>query len=81
MATNLTIKNLPDRLYTKLKRNAKLHRRSLNSEVIVHLEKALMTGDAHPEEFLERARAIRASTPRLFITERELQRAKRWGRL
>ena len=81
MATNLTIKNVPDRLYGRLKRSAKLNRRSLNSEVIVNLEKALTATAPDPEEFLRRARAIRASTPRFFITERELQKAKRWGRL
>jgi len=81
MATNLTIKNVPDRLYDSLKRSAKLNRRSLSSEALVHLERALAAANPDPEEFIRRARAIRASTPRLFVTEKELQKAKRWGRL
>ena len=79
MAT-LTIKNIPDRLIGRLKQDAKRHRRSVNSEVIVYLEKVLTSRRADPEEFLETARALRASTKRLFVTDRELREAKRWGR-
>jgi antitoxin FitA len=38
---NVTIKNIPDELYEQLKQRAALHRRSINSEVIVCLEHAL----------------------------------------
>ncbi|HEV2492324.1 MAG TPA: hypothetical protein VG204_04555 [Terriglobia bacterium] len=80
MAT-LTIKNIPDRLIVRLKQDAKRHRRSVNSEVIVYLEKVLTSRRVDPEEFLETARALRASTTkRLFVTDRELREAKRWGR-
>ena len=37
----LTIKNIPESLYQQLKNAAELHRRSINSEVIVCLEKNL----------------------------------------
>ena len=40
MAT-LTIKNIPDEVYEQLKQRAARHRRSVNSEVIVCLEKVL----------------------------------------
>lgn len=79
MAT-LTIKNIPDRLIGRLKQDAKRHRRSVNSEVIVYLEKVLTSRRVDPEEVLETARALRASTNRLFVTDRELREAKRWGR-
>ncbi len=32
---NLTVKNIPEDLYTHLKRYAKMNRRSLNSEIIM----------------------------------------------
>ncbi|MCQ8103334.1 Arc family DNA-binding protein, partial [Methylomonas sp. SURF-2] len=38
----LTIKNIPDSLYEQLKSAAELHRRSINSEVLVCLEKVLV---------------------------------------
>jgi plasmid stability protein len=37
----LTIKGLPDRLYRSLKRQAQVHRRSLNGEIIVCLERSV----------------------------------------
>lgn len=40
MAT-ITLKNIPDRLYQRLKYFAKLHHRSLNSEIIFNLEKSV----------------------------------------
>ena len=42
MAT-LTIKKLPADLHERLKQRAQLNRRSLNSEIIVLLEQALLT--------------------------------------
>jgi plasmid stability protein len=36
---NITVKNVPDPIYRVIKREAKRHRRSLNSEIIQALEK------------------------------------------
>jgi antitoxin FitA len=79
MAT-LTIKNIPNRLYGRLKQNAKRHRRSVNSEVIVYLERVLTQPAVDPEEFLERVRALRERTPHFFVRAAELNKAKKWGR-
>ena len=40
MAT-ITLKNIPDEIYSQLKKTAQRHRRSLNSEIIVCLERSL----------------------------------------
>ena len=40
MAT-ITVKNIPDDLYERLKQAARAHRRSINSEVIVCIERAV----------------------------------------
>lgn len=40
--TTLTLKNIPDAVYDRLKLAAEMHRRSLNSEAIVCLESVLL---------------------------------------
>ena len=42
MPTTLTLKNIPDEVYDRLKAPAEAHRRSLNSEAIVCLESVLL---------------------------------------
>lgn len=48
----LTIKGIPDEVYRKLKAAAERHRRSLNSEAIVCLERSLSTEREDPGELL-----------------------------
>ena len=55
MPPTLTLKNIPDPVYERLKASAELHRRSLNSDAIVCLESALLTTRVAPEERLARA--------------------------
>lgn len=61
MATNITLKNIPDEIYARLKSAAENHRRSINSEAIVCLETVLLPLRVQPSERLARARALRAS--------------------
>lgn len=42
MPTTLTLKNIPDEVYARLKLSAETHRRSMNSEAIFCLEAALL---------------------------------------
>ena len=44
MPTTLTLKNIPDEVYIRLKAAAASHRRSLNSEALVCLESVLLPG-------------------------------------
>lgn len=60
MATNITLKNIPDDVYARLKLAAENHRRSINSEAIVCLEAVLMPVRVRPSECLARVRALRA---------------------
>jgi len=76
----LTIKNLPDGLYQRLKARAEEHRRSLNSEVIVCLEQSLGTQRLDPETFLKSAQKLRRRLKSIHLTDRELSDAKRAGR-
>jgi plasmid stability protein len=80
MPTTLTLKNIPDEVYQRLKASAELHRRSLNSEAIVCLESVLLPGRIDPGESLVRARALRAALPRSGFEAREIDAMKREGR-
>ena len=63
MPTTLTLKNIPDEVYKRLKAAAESHRRSLNSEAIVCLESVLLPGKLSTAERLDRARVLRAELP------------------
>lgn len=77
---NVTIKDLPARLHQRLKMNAKLNRRSLNSEVIVLLEAALEPRKMNVSEILAAARAVRSQVKRQ-LSDLQIDRMKRQGRL
>jgi plasmid stability protein len=81
MPTTLTLKNIPDDVYERLKASAEAHRRSLNSEAIVCLESVLLPGKLPPAERLARARALRASLPQGKFRARDIDLLKREGRL
>jgi len=78
--TNLTLKNIPDEIYQKLKDSAETHRRSLNSEAIVCLEAVLMPSRLRPDERLARVRALRARLPEGVFRAEEMAALKREGR-
>jgi plasmid stability protein len=80
MPTTLTLKNIPDDLYERLKAAASVHRRSLNGEAIVCLERALGTIKISAAERLERIRRLRAQLPDLSISDAEIDAMKREGR-
>ena len=60
MSTTLTLKNIPEHVYDRLKWSAQVHRRSLNNEAIVCLETVLAPAGLPVAERLARARALRA---------------------
>ena len=80
MPTTLTLKNIPDEVYVRLKAAAESHRRSLNSEAIVCLESVLLPGRATAEEVIARARAIRDSLPKGKFNPKDIDAFKREGR-
>jgi antitoxin FitA len=79
MPTTLTLKNIPDAVYERLRASAGLHRRSLNSEAIVCLESVLLPSRMTSGEQLRRARELRASLD-FRVTARDLDAFKREGR-
>ena len=80
MPTTLTLKNIPDDVYDRLKSSAEAHRRSMNSEAIVCLEAVLMPSKVAPAERLARARALRDALPAGKFKARDVDAMKREGR-
>ncbi|MFM1988498.1 MAG: hypothetical protein RJA99_1455 [Pseudomonadota bacterium] len=80
MPTTLTLKNIPDEVYTRLKASAQTNRRSLNREAIVCLESVLLPGRMPADERLARARALRAATPQATFRAKDIDAFRREGR-
>lgn len=80
MPTTLTLKNIPDAVYERLKAAAELHRRSLNSEAIVCLESVLLPSRVSPDDRLAHLRELRAALPAGPFTAKDIDAAKRAGR-
>jgi plasmid stability protein len=79
MAT-LTLKNIPDDLYERLRQRAALHRRSINGEMIHCLEQALQPSKLTPEDRLQRIRALRPAIDPQAVTHEDLVAAIDDGR-
>jgi len=80
MPTNLTLKNIPDGVYERLKASAETNRRSLNSEAIVCLESVLLPKRIAVSERLLRARALRAALPNSRFLAKDIDAYKEEGR-
>jgi plasmid stability protein len=80
MPTTLTLKNIPDAVYERLKAAADAHRRSLNSEAIICLESVLLPTKLAPSERLARARELRATLPKGKFLEPDIDAFKRADR-
>lgn len=79
MAT-VTVKNIPDDLYERLKAVAESNRRSINSEIIVCIENAVGSRRIDPEKLLKEARLLREMTSGHTVSVEEFNRAKAEGR-
>ncbi|MGZ9235471.1 MAG: FitA-like ribbon-helix-helix domain-containing protein [Anaerolineales bacterium] len=77
----ITVKNIPEELYERIKLQAKANRRSVNSEIISILERAVPTRTPMDvNEILERARKVRELTAHYTATAEEIDRWKKEGR-
>ena len=80
MAT-VTVKNIPDELYARLKSVAEINRRSVNSEIIMCIEHAVVSRKIDTQEILESARQLRKFTASHPIGDEEFNQAKAEGRI
>ena len=79
--TTITVKNIPPEIYEKLKQSAKLSRRSINSEIIACIERAVRSQQVNQDILLANARKLRTKTASHPITDDEYTQAKTAGRL
>ncbi|MDH3423448.1 MAG: Arc family DNA-binding protein [Gemmatimonadota bacterium] len=77
---SLTIKNVPQSLYERLKQSAEEGHRSLNSEVIHRLEQAVGAAPVNAVLLLDRARAVRERARLPYLTDDALRRDRERGR-
>lgn len=80
MMATITVKNIPDDLYHTLKQSAGANHRSINSEVIVCVERALGHRNVDVEGILASARQIRESIRCRPLSDAEFTKAKKRGR-
>ena len=80
LVPNMTIKNVPDELYEKLKESAQAHGRSINSEVVYCLKRSLQGGRIDPEAFLARVDALQKELSLPPLTDKILRKAREEGR-
>ena len=79
MAT-ITVKNIPNDIYERLKAVAEANRRSINSEIIICIENAVRSRRIETEAMLTNARKMRQLTAQYPISEEEFNQAKAKGR-
>lgn len=77
---SITVKNIPPKLYERLKQHAEANRRSLNSEIIACIEQVVTSRLIDPEVFLKKARMLREETQDYLISDDEFNQAKQQGR-
>ena len=80
MPIKLTLINIPDTVYERLRAAAKTHRRSLSSEAIACLESVLLPTKEASSDRLSRARALRAVLPPGEFHPHDLDDHKHEGR-
>lgn len=77
----ITLKNIPEQLYDRLKSLAKLRHRSLNSEIIFTLEKAVGLAEEDPHTLRQQAKGFRNSVlAKGELTPDEIEKAINEGR-
>ena len=76
----VTIKNIPEQVYERIKAQAKKNHRSINGEIISILEQAISLPPIDVQATLERARRVRELTAGYTVTADEIERMINEGR-
>jgi len=76
---SITVKNIPDSIYNKLKKQAEAQHRSMNSEIIACLERSVEPKQVSPDEILRQARMMRKKV-KGSVSAEEIQNAIDQGR-
>ena len=77
---SLTLKNIPDQLYARLKAASRAEHRSMNGEILYCLEQVFGSRKTDVNERLVTARMMREKTSDHWLTDDELNAMKEAGR-
>ncbi len=77
----ITLKNVPTDLYQLIKKSASSNFRSINSEILFHLNKTLGYKPVNSEQLLERISKLQKEIAIPSLSEKFLEIAKNDGRL
>ena len=73
---SITLKNIPEKLYSQIKLNARKNRRSINSEILYSLEKLMHSTIIDPDEYLKRLNSFHESLNLPPLTDVFIERAR-----
>jgi antitoxin FitA len=76
----VTIKNIPEQVYERIKAQAKNNHRSINGEILSILEQAISLPPIDVQATLERARKVRELTANYTVTADEIEKMINEGR-
>lgn len=76
----VTVKNIPEQVYERIKTQAKTNHRSINGEILSILEQAISIPPIDVMETLKRARKVRELTANYKITADEIEKLINEGR-
>jgi len=76
---SITIKNIPDEIYERIKLRAETNRRSINSEIIECLDQLTRLSQVNSDVVLYEVRRLRESI-NVHINEEDVKKAIRRGR-
>jgi antitoxin FitA len=78
---NITVRDIPDEVYQKIKENADANKRSINSEILYGLERNYIECKQNTEATLARVKKLRDRTKdQIYLSDADILIAKKEGR-
>ncbi|MCD6118102.1 Arc family DNA-binding protein [bacterium] len=77
---NITVKNIPDDLYDKIKTTAHDNRRSINNEIINRLDRSLKSAKLDVNSLIRRIETFHNNIEMPLLTDDLIQNVKQEGR-
>ena len=76
---SITVKNIPEEIYDRVREQAKAHHRSINSEIIACLEQTVKSQQVSTDDILQEARRLRKKA-KGSLSSQEVESAINEGR-
>lgn len=76
---SITVKNIPEDIYDRVREQAKAHHRSINSEIIACLEQTVKSQQVSTDDILQEARRLRKKA-KGSLSSQEVESAINEGR-